>query len=231
MRRGLHAAIAAFVIAVFPGASASAWAEPSLPIFEGAMSFPAIQGFSDSEEFSWEVTLSKDQELRQDDDQLAEVFYVDTEHIAFAIVAGPAHDAIGTDVPTSLGVSEGNVLTLTVHHRAGNPARGGAPFDYPVMAGAGWEGGFQTTYVVMPPPKLSVETVESPSMSIGCVAPALAGKGLKSARRRLRRAGCKLGRVSGRRSKDARVVRQNPPPGELLAPGAEVSLALAHPRA
>ena len=60
----------------------------------------------------------------------AAVYYTEDERLAFTINAGLAHDAEGSNVPTSLGVSEGNILTLTVHHRAGNPAASGAPFVY-----------------------------------------------------------------------------------------------------
>lgn len=229
MKRSLSLAAGALVITALMVAAAPVLAEPSLPPYDG-MVFPSIEGPSDPEEFSWEVTLDGDQELQQVDDQHAKVVYAGSGHTAFGITAQRAHDAVGSEVPTSLAVSDGNVLTLIVHHRAGNPATGGTPFVYPVTAGAGWEGGFETAHVLMPPPELPAEKSESTSMPVGCVVPALVGKSLKGDRRRLRKAGCELGLVWGKRSKAARVVKQNRQPGELLAPGAEVSVALAQPR-
>jgi hypothetical protein len=126
-----------------------------LPTYDGFLTFPVIHDASDPEEFSWEVLLGKDQELRQVNNQRAEVVYPD-ETVAASIVAEAAHDVTGAAVPTSLSVSEGDIVTLFVHHRAGNPATG-APFDYPITAGEGWEGGFETTFVRMPPPEPPVE--------------------------------------------------------------------------
>jgi hypothetical protein len=115
------------------------------------MGFPMINGPADPEEFSWEVVLDEGQELESIDDQHAQVYYTEGHHPAFGISAVAAHDADGSSVPTSLSVSGGDVITLTVHHRAGDPAKGGAPFDYPIIAGSGWEGGFQTVVVSGPP--------------------------------------------------------------------------------
>jgi hypothetical protein len=112
------------------------------------MTFQNIRDASSPETYSWTVNMSSDQTLKLVNDQLAGVFTDEREN--FAIVAEAAHDAIGTAVPTTLSVS-GNVLTLTVHHRAGNPAAGGAPFTYPVIQGVGWEGGFQVYTEKLPP--------------------------------------------------------------------------------
>ena len=127
-------------------------------------------------------------------------------------------------MPTTLAVVSDDVITLTVHHRAGNPAAGGAPFVYPITSGAGWEGGFQTQYVDIPDelkPDLATDPIP------GCIVPALKGWSLKADRKKLRRAGCRLGEVRGTRSKTAKVVRQHPRPGTALAAGAEVSVKLA----
>jgi hypothetical protein len=125
--------------------------DPAIPPYDGDMSFPMINGPTDPEEFSWEVVLGEDQELESIDDQHAQVFYTEGHHPAFDIFATASHDADGSSVPTSLSVSGGDVITLTVHHRAGDPAKGGAPFDYPINAGRGWEGGFTTQIVAGPP--------------------------------------------------------------------------------
>lgn len=234
--------VTALVVAVLSGASTSAWAEDSLPIFDGVMSFPAIQGSSDAEEFSWEVQLPEGQELEQVDSQHAIVYYTEGHVTAFEITVTPAHDASGATVPTSLAVSEGNVLTLTVHHRAGNPLADGAPFNYPVLPGEGWvvidEG-----VVIVNPPDESIDEVSGrvaqanpggvtgrPSGSSQCRVPGLTGRSLAGARKRLRSANCKVGRVSRRRSAEGapgRVVNQSPKAGTVLAARAKVDLTLA----
>jgi PASTA domain len=206
------------------------------------MSFPAIRGSSDPEEFSWEVELSEGQELQLVDSQHAMVNYVDGHHPAFGIAATPAHDASGATVPTSLAVSDGNVLTLTVHHRAGNPLADGAPFDYPVVSGSAWtaigQGG-----TVPPPLELSVNGVpeqftqantwSGPARLSGspqCLVPKLAGRSLAASRKRLRSAHCKIGRVRKRNrtlGTPGRVIKQSPRAGTVLAGGAKVNVTLA----
>ncbi len=60
----------------------------------------------------------------------------------------------------------------------------------------------------------------------GCVVPKLKGKGLKPAKKAIRRADCKVGAVKYRKGKPGKVVRQNPQPGKVLAPGAKVKLTV-----
>lgn len=134
------------------------------PLFDGALTFAAIRDETAPTTFSWQVHMESDQELRLLDPQHAAVDY-QGGHQAFSIQAIAAHDAIGTAVPTSLSVS-GDVLTLTVEHHAKGP--NGEQFVYPVVGGAGWEGGFQTYQVQMPPPELpegSEEEAEEVSFS------------------------------------------------------------------
>jgi sugar lactone lactonase YvrE len=111
------------------------------PLFDGAMTFMAIRDSSAADSFSWKVNLETDQELRQVSPSEAEVRYVGGPR-AFSITAVAAHDAVGTTVPTSLSVA-GDALTLKVSHRS-------AAFVYPVVGGAGWEGGFMTHLIEMP---------------------------------------------------------------------------------
>ncbi len=192
-----------------------------------------IHGPSDPEEYSWEVGLGEEQELVLIGDQLAIVYYTGREHTAFSIAPKAAHDADGSTVPTSLSVPEENIVTLTVHHRAGNPAAGGAPFVYPITDGAGWEGGFQTELVALPPSE-AIERVEEGEAPERCLVPRLKGRSLTASRKRLRRADCKVGRVTMRRGATAgtgRVIEQNPNPGTVLTSGMSVALALgAGPR-
>lgn len=112
------------------------------PKYNGVITFQSIRDASASEESSWEVDLEPGQTLKALDPQDAEVDYP-SGHEAYLIAAEPAHDAVGTSVPTFISVSDGNVVTLTVRHRSG-------PFVYPVVAGAGWEGGYTTQILAGP---------------------------------------------------------------------------------
>jgi hypothetical protein len=63
-----------------------------------------------------------------------------------------------------------------------------------------------------------------------CVVPAVKNKPLKKAKTLLRRRGCKLGHVkkvdAPKPSKVGKVLKQNPKPGKILAPGARVRITL-----
>jgi tripartite motif-containing protein 71 len=124
----------------------------SRPIYDGLLSFRSIRDGSASETYSWEVQIPAGQKLRLVDSQHAEVDFSDGSE-AFLISAEPAHDAVGTSVPTHIAISEGKIVTLTVEHHAGT-------FVYPVIAGAGWEGGFTTTEVPTPPDEQEVKEEE-----------------------------------------------------------------------
>jgi streptogramin lyase len=119
------------------------------PIYDGAMTFQAIREQSATEQFSWIVKLEPDQSLKLMNDQFAQVF-TDETHPSLGIMVGAAHDAVGSTVPTTLSVA-GDLLTLTVHHHAGDPSAGGASFTYPITSGVGWAGGFTTYNITMPP--------------------------------------------------------------------------------
>lgn len=236
-----------FVIFVLLGAVATGPASVSadsavFPVYNG-MSFPAIPGPLDPEEYSWEVSLGEGQELELVDEQHAQVYYTEGHHPAFSITAEAAHDAVGSNVPTSISVSDGNILTLRVHHRAGNPVEGGAPFIYPVIAGTGWEGGVQTEVIAGPKDEQELreereriareewEAMESADKGApaGCLVPKLKGRTLRRSKRWLRNADCRIGKVRKLHSATAqtgRVIRQNPRPGAVLAPGTSVSVTL-----
>jgi hypothetical protein len=212
------------VAAMFPAGAAA----ESPPPYDGGMSFPAIEGPGGPEEFSWEVTLYEEQELRQIDDRSAAVYYTDpAEHLAFEISAIDAHDAAGTTVRTTITVTPPNTITLTVHHRDGNPSSGGATFDYPITAGSGWEGGFQTYQVAMPPE--SVPPPESSPVPPRCTVPELNGRTVRAARKILHRVHCALGPIRGERSRGARVVRQYRAAGKSLPVGTEVGVKVLRP--
>jgi sugar lactone lactonase YvrE len=121
------------------------------PLYDGAMNFDAIRDASAPETFTWQVHLAGEQELRLIDEKHAEVDYAGTERTAFSITAAPARDAIGRSVPTSLSVSGTDEVTLRVFHHASLPT--GSSVIYPVVAGVGWQGGFQTYISELPPPE------------------------------------------------------------------------------
>jgi len=205
------------------------------------MSFPEIKGPSGPQDFSWQMTLYKDQALEQLDEQSALVYYEPGHEPAFTINVTPAHDAIGTNVPTSLAVSNGDVITLTVHHRDGNLLAGGALFAYPIIGGAGWEGGYQTQIVKGPPDEAELralrelherearEAASRQEEAEACIVPKLKGKSLSAAKTQLRLAHCLPGALTakrGRRLSSARILREHPRSGTVLSPGAAVDLTL-----
>jgi len=73
-------------------------------------------------------------------------------------------------------------------------------------------------------------TTKSPDGTVttppACLVPNLKGKKLKAARKALTKADCKLGKIKGEKSKSAKVIKQNPKPGKVLAPGAQVNVKL-----
>jgi hypothetical protein len=231
--------LAAFLIllcVLLAGSSASA----SPPVYEGGW-FPEIHGPSDPEEFSWEVSLAEDQELRTIDEHEVAVYYSTGER-AFDINATPARAVDGATVPTSIRISGENMVILTVHHREGNPSAGGAPFDYPIVGGVGWEGGFRTITVPMGPPdeqelrerrerqeRAAMEEREAAAQAERCHVPALHGATLAGARNRLRRGNCRLGAIAkprGVMAKTGRVVGQTRAPGSSFAHDAKVGVTL-----
>jgi hypothetical protein len=216
--RVLLAAVVAVLLCMATAAPASA---EVCPPYEGVQ-FPEIHSAADPEDYCWEVQLAEEQELRQIDEQHVGVYYSEEGQLAFTIAAQPAHDVEGASVPTSIAVTGASDITVTVHHREGNPAAGGAPFDYPISEGVGWEGGFQTVPVTMPPG----EPPPAPATA-SCEVPNLVGTRLRAARKKLRRAHCRLGSVDGKRSRSSRVIKQFRKPGASLPAGAKVGVKLA----
>jgi hypothetical protein len=239
------AAIASLVVAVAPAAAESGGAA-ELPVYDG-IGFPAIKGPGDPEEYSWRVELGPRQTLVGVDETEAEVRYEDGL-VAFTISSGPAHDANGATVPTTLLVSPGDVLTFIVHHQDGNPAAGGAPFDYPVTAGFGWEGDYSTEIVKGPPDEKEIaeelalaEEIRRAEQLVRdanqaaptCKVPSLGGFGLVAAKARLRGAHCAIGKVhlaAGASAGKGKVVKQFRAAGTELAAGAPVAVKLGKAR-
>jgi hypothetical protein len=200
------------------GAPCVGFAQADAPAYDGPQ-FPGIYGPDDPEDYSWTVSLGDEQTLRGVDDQHAMVRNSDGTK-ALDIWAEPAHDTNGAAVPTTIAVSERDVITVTVHHRAGNPAAGGTPFSYPIFEGVGWAGGFNPIYV----PLGEELPVSSGRADTKCLVPRLKNRSLDHTRRILNAAHCSLGSVHNRGSKGSArvVVRQGPKPGTLLLEGSPV---------
>lgn len=219
---GLCASIAMLAVPVLTiPASASA-----LPTYNGSLSFPAISGPDSPEDFSWSVSLVGEEELKPLGDDRAGVFWPDGT-TAMVIRAEHARDALGRGVPTTLSVIGPDTVTLTVHHQAGNPAAGGAPFLYPVNAGEPFEAGPSLVSFFLEHPTGNEASVQA------CLVPKLKNRTLRAARARLEAAHCRLGVVKGVGDvmpRSARVVRQFPRRGAELGPGAVVDLTLGKVR-
>jgi hypothetical protein len=152
--------LAVLIVAGLVGSAASAWAVEPRPLDDGGMIFPEIHSSADPEEYAYTVSLGGDQELPQIDERHVGVFY-SYGTPSFTIEAESAHDAEGAAVPTTLMITKEDVITLTVHHREGNPAAAGAPFTYPITGGTGWAGGFRTEVVTMVNPNVKPPPAET----------------------------------------------------------------------
>ena len=120
-------------------------------------------------------------------------------------------------------------MTFIVHHRAGNPAAGGAPFAYPITMGEGWAGGYHSVgYEMNEPAKPPAPTPPAPAAPT-CAVPSLHGLSLKSAKARLRSADCSIGPVRlapGASAGKGEVVKQFRTAGTELAAGTPVAVKL-----
>jgi hypothetical protein len=242
--------LASLAVAAAPSAAGAVLNEDesdTAPVreYDGVM-LSAITGPQSPERFPLRIDLAPRQELRQVSPSEVEVVYTDGTE-ALAITAEKAHAADGAKVPTILEMTGEDMVTLVVPHRAGNPAAGGAPFDYPITPGEGWEGGFQTIIVMGPPDetelremserermeKMIIEAspaaqIEPPPVPI-CKVPMLRGYALRGAKNLLRGAHCGIGAVrlaAGATVGKGKVVKQFRAAGTELAAGAPVAVKL-----
>lgn len=204
--------------------------------YDGFM-FPEIRGPESPERYPLRVSLGREQHLEQVSPTEVQVVYTDDTE-AFVITADKAHDAEGAGVPTSLEMTGKDVITLTVHHRAGNPEASGAPFVYPIISGAGWEGGWHSFSFLIPGEfeRSEQQIIDSnPSASleplpvITCKVPMLRGYSLRGAKNRLRAAHCGIGAVrlaDGTTDGKGKVVKQFHSAGTELVAGTPVAVKL-----
>lgn len=226
------ALLASLVVAVAPAAAEEGNSAPLRPVSEGGLSIPVITGPTAPEEYPVQYEhLLGGVRFRQASDQLIAVEYFALGN-AGKIEAVPAYAADGAAVPTSLRLSEdekGYVVTMIVHHRAGNPAAGGAPFVYPIQ-GSVREGGTFTGAVEVKPKPAAEPTAPMPSPP--CKVPALHGLSLKAAKARLRAAHCAIGTVriaAPTTARNGKVVKQFRAAGTNLPGGARIAVKLGLP--
>ncbi len=146
---------------------------------------------------------------------------------------------------TSVTPSEGPVTGGTVVTIKGTNLNAASAVKFGTVPAASFAAESETQITAVAPPSTTVGTVDvsattlagtSPAAATdrftyrGCVVPKLKRKSLKTAKRALRNAGCKLGKVSGQRGKRAKVKRQSAKPGLVLAPHSEVDVTLKRPR-
>ncbi len=139
--------------AVVAGSTALEADTVTRPLTDGGLTFAEIRGPDAPEHYAFEMTFGPEEQLLQVNSQTIELIYTEIGVPNLTISAIPASDAIGTQVPTHLSVTGSHEITLTVEHRAPSPA--GGAFVYPVISGAGWQGGYRTlsVYLGEPPPE------------------------------------------------------------------------------
>jgi hypothetical protein len=252
-------ALACMLLVGLAGVAALAFADEPLPVeepdtapiheYNGVMFF-GITGPESPERWPMRIDLSNDQQLRQMSPTEVQVVFSDGTE-SFSITAEKAHAADGARVLTTLEETGPDVVTLTVHYRAGNPAEGGAPFEYPITAGEGWEGGpFQPVIIQGPPDEAELRAMRereraekqvieasppAPAEAAPptCRVPSLLGYSLRGAKNRLRAADCGIGAVHvahGATAGKGKVVKQFHAAGLELAAGAPVAVKIGTSR-
>ena len=134
-----------------------------------------------------------------------------------SIKGGTVVTIAGTDFANVSGVSFGGVPATSVAVASEGQLTAVAPATKKVGA------------VDVPGPTVAGTTAAAQFSYKGCKVPNLIGKKLKAARKRIRKAGCKVGNVKLRKGvtrKTGRVVKQGPKAGKVFAPGKKVNVTL-----
>jgi hypothetical protein len=152
---------------------------------------------------------------------------------------GSFQDANGDPQADSVTSFDGNAWHAIGSDGAGNGPWGGtglalAAFDGRLVAGGNFAsagGDAQARFAAVYPGKVTsmappAALMAPPAGTPACVVPKLKGHSLRVNRKKLKKAGCKLGKVRGKKTKSAKVIKQSPKPGQLLAPGSKVSVKL-----
>jgi hypothetical protein len=223
----LCAIVASLAVAPAPAAAEESDSAEIRNLSDGGLDFPDITGPAAPEEYPFRLSEGNSEiRVRQIGDQEVIGEYIEGGYRAWTIAAEPAHDADGATVPTTVKLTEGDIVTLIVHYRAGNPAAAGAPFVFPIVGGPGWSGGwFYGSVEINEPTPGTQPTPPAPT----CKVPSLRGISLGRAKARLRAAHCAIGQVhlaAGATAGKGKVVKQFRTVGSDLAAGAPVAVKL-----
>jgi hypothetical protein len=137
-----------------------------------------------------------------------------------SIKGGASVTIAGTDFASVSGVSFGGVAATGVTVNSEGQLTAVAP--------AAKKAGAVDVTVTTVAGTTPVSTVDKFTYK-ACVVPQLKGKKLKAAKKKLRKAGCKAGKVQRRKgvtAKSAKVVKQSKKPGKQFAPGTKVNVTL-----
>jgi PASTA domain len=159
---------------------------------------------------------------------------VDNTFVMPAISCDPSLSTIAGFIAAFVGGTNpgDNVLTMagTLIARPVSTTGGGG-----AGGGGGTSGGTQQPATQTPTGTQAPTTQAAPEVVKGCVVPKLKGKSFKTRKaktklkRRLKRAGCRLGKVKKAKShkRKGTVVKQSPRPGKKLKQGTRVSLTVS----
>jgi hypothetical protein len=140
-------------------------------------------------------------------------------------------DRVKTD-PLLASLADNGGPTKTLALSPGSPAVDAGDADCPAAdqrgvarpQGAACDIG---AFELSPPPLVGGAAGPTPIAARVCVVPQLRGFKLKADRKKLKRAGCRLGKVRGKKSRSARVKKQSAKPGTVLPLDSRVSVKLA----
>jgi len=155
--------------------------------------------------------------------------------LAFNAVVQPA-PSVSAISPTSGSIKGGTAVTISGADFAGvsGVSFGGVPAKSFTVASEGQINAVTPASAKAGAVAVTVTTVAGTSGAAkftykACVVPKLKGKKLKAAKKSLRKAGCKLGKVkltNGVSNQTGKVVKQSPKPKKKFAPGKKVNVTL-----
>jgi hypothetical protein len=157
------------------------------------------------------------------------------QEVEFSAEVQPA-PAVTSISPTSGSVAGGTMVTIT-----GTNLTSASAVKFGSTPASSFTANSETQITATAPPSSKAGTVDVSATTLAgtspvvrtdrftytaCVVPKLKGKKLKTAKKKLKQAGCKLGKVKGQKSESAKVAKQSPKPGTVLPPGGKVNVKL-----
>jgi len=144
--------------------------------------------------------------------------------------------AITAVAPESGSVTGGTSITIT-----GTDLASASAVKFGSVPATSFKVESETQITAIAPPSATVGSVDVTATTLagtsplvrgdrffyeGCLVPKLKGKKVKAGKKALGRADCKVGTIKRRKGKHAKVIKQNPKPGKVLAPGTKVNLTV-----